>query len=116
MAEATKSCPSCAEQVLAVAKKCRHCGEFFDDGDKPSRVRSPYEPCPSCGKSVAEAVSFTWWGGLIGPKILTHVRCTSCSTTYNGKTGQSNTTGIIIYTVVLLVLFGAIGLVAAFAH
>ncbi len=26
----TKSCPFCAETILAAAKKCKHCGELFD--------------------------------------------------------------------------------------
>lgn len=29
----TKQCPMCGEEILAVAKKCKHCGEYFtDDG------------------------------------------------------------------------------------
>ena len=28
-------CPSCSEQILRTAKKCKHCGEFID---KDSRV------------------------------------------------------------------------------
>ena len=32
----TKSCPFCAETVLAAAKKCKHCGEFLD----PVLIRS----------------------------------------------------------------------------
>jgi Superinfection immunity protein len=27
----TKRCPACAEEVLAAARKCKHCGEIFDD-------------------------------------------------------------------------------------
>ncbi|MGN6369667.1 MAG: PH domain-containing protein [Phycisphaerae bacterium] len=29
-AEATKRCPFCGEVILAIAKKCKHCGEFLD--------------------------------------------------------------------------------------
>lgn len=27
----TKDCPYCGEEILAVAKKCKHCGEFMDN-------------------------------------------------------------------------------------
>jgi uncharacterized membrane protein YvbJ len=27
----TKKCPYCSEEILADAKKCKHCGEFLDD-------------------------------------------------------------------------------------
>ncbi len=27
---ATKLCPSCSEEIMAEAKKCKHCGEFID--------------------------------------------------------------------------------------
>ena len=43
-------------------------------------------------------------GGVIGPKILKHVKCQSCGAKYNGKTGSYNTTAIIIY----LVIFGVV--------
>ena len=56
---------------------------------------SEYAECPSCGQSKAKKVSFTWWGGMIGPGILNHVKCQACGTSYNGKTGNSNTVGII---------------------
>lgn len=67
-----------------------------------------YAACPKCG-GVAEKLRFTWWGGLIGPKILTHVKCTQCGYKYNGKTGKDNTTGIIIYSVIVGIL--VVGLV-----
>ncbi|AFY91336.1 hypothetical protein [Chamaesiphon minutus] len=56
-----------------------------------------YQPCPNCASEKAELISFTWWGGIVGPKMFTHVKCTQCGTTYNGKTGKSNQTAIAIY-------------------
>jgi hypothetical protein len=29
--EKTKRCPYCGEEILAIAKKCKHCGEWFDE-------------------------------------------------------------------------------------
>jgi hypothetical protein len=69
-----------------------------------------FAPCPRCSSTRVKPVTFTWWGGLLGPKLLSHVQCEDCRTAYNGKTGASNTTGIVIYTVVGL----AIGLVLVF--
>ena len=70
-----------------------------------------YAPCPKCGDDRPKKVGFTWWGGLLGPAMLSHVKCTRCSTEYNGKTGQSNATGIAIYVIVSLVI--VLGLMAA---
>lgn len=72
-----------------------------------------YAPCPKCSSTNATAVGYTWWGGLLGPKLLTHVKCAGCGATYNGKTGQSNTSAIVIYSVVVMVI--AIVIVAAMA-
>lgn len=41
MSDATKSCPFCGEEILAVAKKCRHCSSVLDSSilstqDKPA--------------------------------------------------------------------------------
>jgi DNA-directed RNA polymerase subunit RPC12/RpoP len=56
-----------------------------------------YAACPNCGQSNAKNVGFTWWGGAIGPRMMTHVKCQNCGTEYNGKTGKSNQTTILIY-------------------
>ena len=61
-------------------------------------------PCPKCGSDGGKRVGYTWWGGAIGPRILNHTKCNTCGTTYNGKTGRSNTQGIVLYTVVVLIL------------
>jgi len=63
-----------------------------------------YAPCPKCGNSTAEKVKFTWWGGILGPKLLTHVKCTACRAAYNGKTGKDNTAAIAIYFAVIAIL------------
>lgn len=29
--EKTKKCPYCGEEILAIAKKCKHCSEWLDE-------------------------------------------------------------------------------------
>ncbi len=65
--------------------------------------------CPNCGHPDNTRIRWTWWGGLIGPAIINHVRCNHCGTAYNGKSGKSNNTAITIYFVVTLVM--ALGIV-----
>jgi hypothetical protein len=68
-----------------------------------------FAPCPTCGKTLAKRVSYTLWGGFIGPKLLTHVKCSQCGTTYNGKTGRSNSTAITLYLVISVAIGLAVG-------
>lgn len=65
-----------------------------------------YVPCPKCNTPEPQRMKFTWWGGLLGPKILNHVKCAACGNTFNGKSGKPNTNGIIIYMVAVLIIFG----------
>jgi transposase-like protein len=83
-------------------------------------MMSTFAPCPQCHNTTAQRLNFTWWGGVLGPKLLSHVKCQSCGKTYNGKTGKDNTTNIIIYSVIVggicLVLVFAIVVVFAIAN
>ncbi|MCD9188213.1 MAG: hypothetical protein LUM44_17480 [Pyrinomonadaceae bacterium] len=63
-----------------------------------------FAPCPKCQNTFAEQLKFTWWGGVLGPKLLKHVKCRNCGAKYNGKTGKDNTTAIIIYSLVIAVV------------
>ena len=72
--------------------------------DQSTAAPKQYAPCPKCGSTEASKVGYTWWGGALGPAIFHHVKCARCGATYNGKTGKSNVTAIIVYTVVILVV------------
>lgn len=78
--------------------------------------QNQYAPCPQCQNSAATPISWTLWGGFIGPKLLHHVRCMRCGMAYNGKTGKSNMTAIVLYNVILggitlLVIGGVVSIV-----
>jgi hypothetical protein len=73
----------------------------------------PTAPCPNCGNTFGKTPAFTWWGGLIGAKMLKHVHCTRCGTGFNSRSGKSNNTAITIYVVVGVVIGGAIGIAFA---
>jgi uncharacterized protein (DUF983 family) len=64
--------------------------------------------CPKCQQDVMPSpVGFTWWGGLIGSKIINHVQCPACGARFNGKTGGDNTGAIAIYMIVVgVIAFG----------
>ena len=64
--------------------------------------------CPRCGSYSVKKVPYTWWGGALGPALLTHVRCQSCGTAYNGKTGRSNSAAIAVYLIVATAVMGVL--------
>lgn len=47
----TKSCPYCGETILAVAVKCKHCGEWLPKEELKKMVE-----CPICGEMIEEGV------------------------------------------------------------
>jgi uncharacterized membrane protein YhaH (DUF805 family) len=60
--------------------------------------------CPKCNSASLEKVKYTWWGGVLGPKLLNSTKCNECGYTFNGKTGKSNTVAIIIYSIIIFVV------------
>ncbi|CAN5494793.1 hypothetical protein BH10ACI2_BH10ACI2_13310 [soil metagenome] len=64
-------------------------------------MASQHAQCPKCGSGDSQLAKFTWWGGAIGPRVLTHVKCPGCGNKYNGKTGGDNTVGIIVYSLIV---------------
>jgi predicted RNA-binding Zn-ribbon protein involved in translation (DUF1610 family) len=106
----TKACPSCGQQVVYSARKCRYCRKWIEDEDDDELGRSYYRPCPRCGAGGAKRVIFTFWGSFYGPALLTHVRCPGCGCAYNGRTGRSNLPWAIGFvTVPLLLILALIG-------
>lgn len=70
--------------------------------------------CPACNSENVKDISWTWWGGLIGPRILKHTKCADCKFTYNRNTKKSNNTPIAIYlAVTTIIAFGIVYFVVA---
>jgi len=64
-----------------------------------SRARAPAPaPCPRCHSRDAEPVSFTWWGGFLGPRLFNQVRC-RCGASFDGRTGRYNDYRIALWVV-----------------
>ena len=51
--EGTKRCPYCGEEILAVARKCKHCGEWLDK-EEPKKEEKKMVACPVCGEDIEE--------------------------------------------------------------
>lgn len=43
MEQQTKNCPYCGEVIMAVAKKCKHCGEWLDQKEKQADITETTE-------------------------------------------------------------------------
>lgn len=74
----------------------------------PPRLPHLYAPCPKCGARDASKVSFTWWGGLVGPRMFHVVRCRACDASYNGRTGGKLTATIVVYQIIAALVVAVI--------
>lgn len=48
MPNETKNCPFCGEEIMATAKKCKHCGEWLEKQEENFETKE----CPVCGESI----------------------------------------------------------------
>lgn len=60
--------------------------------------------CPSCQQTAGKPVSYTWWGGVIGPALFSLTKCQACGYQYNRKTGKPTRNAVITYNVVVGVI------------
>ena len=69
--------------------------------EKGDNILSESFPCPKCNNSEIQKVNFTWWGGILGPRLFHIGKCKKCGNEFNYKTGRKNIVSIIIYVLVL---------------
>jgi predicted nucleic-acid-binding Zn-ribbon protein len=68
-------------------------------------------PCGKCGSTEAVWKEITWWGAMLGPKLLHHVTCAQCGHTFNARTGRSNRWRIVIFLVFAALFLGVSGMI-----
>lgn len=69
--------------------------------------------CPNCDSVKTKGVKWTWWGGVLGPKLVNLTKCEDCGYTYNGNTGKPATNTIVIYLLVSIAIGVAVGIAIA---
>lgn len=60
-----------------------------DENDYGGPLGEPEpETCPNCGSRRSKKISFTMWGGAVGPAIFGLVKCKECDQQYMKKSGK----------------------------
>ena len=53
MEQEIKKCPYCGEEILVLAQKCKHCGEWLNN---EKEEEGQMVPCPICGELIKEGI------------------------------------------------------------
>jgi hypothetical protein len=77
---------------------------------------STFEPCPFCQHDLSKPVRFTPWGGVVGPRIFSLVKCTGCGGQFNGKSGRRVDRGIRIYTLATMIVLAVVAAWAIYSY
>ena len=90
--EQTTKCPYCGEEILAVAKKCKHCGEWLDKDVEPtshaeSQSTQPVQTIMPKKKSVSK--------GVIAAILVLLVLIVGGLLLINGHQGKENNMALV---------------------
>jgi hypothetical protein len=99
--------PSAQNDLASLSQNSQHVG--YQSRPMP-RGNIVAAPCPYCRAQSANSVGFTWWGGLLGPRIMGIVKCNNCHNQFT-KNGNKAGGAIGIYLGISLAIGLIIGVV-----
>ena len=99
----TRHCPACGEEILATARKCKHCQEWLD-GHSPQAVTLTGPPV------VTEQTSKAWKGTQLAGAILAIVGVIwVCATVGTPDEGAATAGGVLVGLGLLIFCIARIG-------
>ncbi len=60
---------------------------------RPDLAPADGSKCPQCGENAGKKVSYSWWGGALGPALMKLNKCQACKFQYNPRNGSVGEAG-----------------------
>lgn len=60
--------------------------------------------CPKCSGTQTKEIKYTWWGGVLAPKLMKLQKCEGCGFLFNRETNKPVTGAIVGYNMTAAVL------------